>query len=1058
MANQNIGGYDRQFQYSEIKTAYDNAPVRIQSTWGAFAKSLQNPVERGKLALKKYLNADKEIKDKQKNGKAWHPAVFKRDSKRHEENVIALHSFVADVDGKKIQTVNFKNEFTEKLSKYAYAYHTSYSHSLEQEKWRVIIPFSEAVPQKKWPEVYAYFQKIFGDKIDPACNYPTCLFYLPSYPPGGKDLFQAGDHLGDLFNPSVIWESSKGAKPAQVKADTKIKKAGKVDLNKLNLKPEILEVIKEGKPEGTRSEALFSVILSMLHKGISDGKILSVIMDPDNKISEKPIAQGDKWAESELKRARAKHKEGGADILAEVKKAEKLNIDAVREELKKAVDAKIGPLKIKEILNSLKDKSGCALRDLQAELTKIKVESANVDLANSKGSALVVINGDGSRGLVPQSTAGDILCKTELLKNLVFDDVAEEWYKYLNNVWIKGTNIRASAHITNGIKAESGGLGFSAGYAAGVATFIKGVRISPGKWNPNPDLIPFSNGVLDLKTRVLVEHKPEQYFTWILPYAYNPAAQCQTIKAWLLETVGGDKDQVEVMRAYMRALIVGAAYLHRYLEIIGPGGTGKSTFANLCQTLVGVTNVFSTELKRLAGNNSRFETANIYQKKLVLISDAEKFAGDVSTLKNMTGGDPLPYEVKHKQGGKPNFVYKGLVLIAANEPIQSADYTSGLQRRRLTMTFTHQVAPENRRDLASEFEPELPGLVNWVLAMPEQRMEELLRDTNRHVKSLENSYFNNLVATNPIAAWIHEWVVLDPKSEVKIGSFKEETITKREFEDKSITRKKILFSDSQLYPSYRAFCQRNGLSSAVALRRFGGLFADMLHNQLKLRDVEKFRTEKGYFWKGLALRSGCGVDPRKSPIPLDSSDENEQTSSENEQTSSENEQSMNNQVIDSEQNEQNEQLNKLQNFGEHTISDPPPTSEHRTHEQTSVCSENTESLKDCSFCSSCSESNSYLFMDCSGNEQLTEPQVAQVRDIIETNKIVPTFVPNTERFNHKISFLGIDWRFQWDGNHLLLWIDDASKLNGAPINEGFHYLTFGDTTVYGPAIVQEGVA
>ena len=75
----------------------------------------------------------------------------------------------------------------------------------------------------------------------------------------------------------------------------------------------------------------------------------------------------------------------------------------------------------------------------------------------------------------------------------------------------------------------------------------------------------------------------------------------------------------------------------------------------------------------------------------------------------------------------------GLVLIAANEEVQSSDYTSGLGRRRLTAIYFHHV-PTVPRDLLTlrgctlhgEFVIELPGLLNWILAMPSSEMYRLL--------------------------------------------------------------------------------------------------------------------------------------------------------------------------------------------------------------------------------------------------------------------------------------------------------------------------------------------
>ena len=82
------------------------------------------------------------------------------------------------------------------------------------------------------------------------------------------------------------------------------------------------------------------------------------------------------------------------------------------------------------------------------------------------------------------------------------------------------------------------------------------------------------------------------------------------------------------------------------LEVVGPGGRGKSTFANLCCALVGARNYASTTLNQL--EQSRFEVASIKGKRLTLINDSERYGGSAQIFKALTGGDNLRFEEKNK--------------------------------------------------------------------------------------------------------------------------------------------------------------------------------------------------------------------------------------------------------------------------------------------------------------------------------------------------------------------------------------------------------------------------
>ena len=204
--------------------------------------------------------------------------------------------------------------------------------------------------------------------------------------------------------------------------------------------------------------------------------------------------------------------------------------------------------------------------------------------------------------------------------------------------------------------------------------------------------------------------------------AYDPDATCPTILTWFREVTQGDDAMLEVLRAYLKAIVQGATQIQRVLEVVGPGGSGKGTYLRLAQALVGLDNTMVTELKHL--ETSRFELASTRWKRLICVTDADRYGGPINTLKALTGGDLLRMEEKNVQERRERTA-DGLVLIAANEEVQSSDYTSGLGRRRLTLYFTH--VPTAPRDLLSihgrtfdgEFVAELPGLLTWVLAMPD---------------------------------------------------------------------------------------------------------------------------------------------------------------------------------------------------------------------------------------------------------------------------------------------------------------------------------------------------
>ena len=127
-------------------------------------------------------------------------------------------------------------------------------------------------------------------------------------------------------------------------------------------------------------------------------------------------------------------------------------------------------------------------------------------------------------------------------------------------------------------------------------------------------------------------HDQENYLTWGLDFDYDPNADSGPIIQWLRKTQYNDEERVQVLRAWLKACLVGKGHeLQRFLGGYWSWGRGKSTFANLCCALIGNGNYASTTLNQL--EQSRFEIASIKGKRLTLINDSERYGGSAQIFK-----------------------------------------------------------------------------------------------------------------------------------------------------------------------------------------------------------------------------------------------------------------------------------------------------------------------------------------------------------------------------------------------------------------------------------------
>jgi putative DNA primase/helicase len=419
-------------------------------------------------------------------------------------------------------------------------------------------------------------------------------------------------------------------------------------------------------------------------------------------------------------------------------------------------------------------------------------------------------------------------------EKLAWNIEVREWYSYgltQDGIWEKEPREAIEAVIRTELDAELPD-GYTYRQLTDIISLLKS-DLQVKKWNQVKGLIPLQNGVLDKKTKKLTPHSPGYRLTHCLPFAYDPSATCEPIVHWLRETVGGKEDLVAFLLAYLNAVVNQRSDLQRYLELIGPGGTGKSTYMKLASALVGEQNVHTTKHQIL--EESRFETANLANKLLTLITEADQYVGAVNVLKAITGQDPLHYEQKMKQAGE-GFIYQGMVITAGNEPSRSTDYTSGLARRKIPVLFRNFIPSHKRRDLDSEFKKFLPGLLNLILSYSDEEVTDLIRNAEKRCPSVREYQRETLTETNPIADWVDNKVVRSPKSRL---------------------------TPACLYNAFTEYCAFTG-QKPVSLKRFGSLLLDLCQVQLGWKEVSKGRDRVGRFITGLSLRN----DGDFSPYPI----------------------------------------------------------------------------------------------------------------------------------------------------------------------------------------------
>ena len=381
-------------------------------------------------------------------------------------------------------------------------------------------------------------------------------------------------------------------------------------------------------------------------------------------------------------------------------------------------------------------------------------------------------------------------------------------------------------------------------------------------WYEGNEHLLFTNGILIVETKELIPFDRDMHMTQQLPYAYDPAASCEPIIKWLKHVQDGSWGRVQVLRAWLRAVLLSHSDIQKFVEIVGPGKSGKSTYSNLAHALVGDTNAIISSLDHL--EKSRFETANLYKKKLLLFNDVERYGGSVSVLKAITGRDLIRNERKFQSGSLKPFKFNGLVMITANEPIQTTDPTSGLARRRLTIPFDRPFTGSSAQQRTlidmddsgapfGDFASLLPGLVNWLLDMTELEMREYLMETNNKVNFFAKHHREQILKSNQIMDWMDHCLIFDPGMSAPVGLAKH---------SQPGASNVFVSWEKWLYASYCEF-SRGSNSNILGRSRFETLLMDVCVHQLRL-NIYKFKDRRGMRVKNIACRAS---DPKYVDYP-----------------------------------------------------------------------------------------------------------------------------------------------------------------------------------------------
>lgn len=216
---------------------------------------------KGSMTLAEYQAASDEARKADKDGLAWIPCSVRDPAEgRCQANMEMAYLLVLDID-----TGMALSDVKERIAGLEAAIHSSYSHTPEKPKWRVVLPLAEPIPATDIGRVFDHFQAKFGGQLDSSCGHdPARLYYLPACPSDAEGLF-VYEHLeGELLDGFAF--AGKHATASEEGAyATKASPGGGLSL-------------AVGVSSGSRNNEAFKRACALFEGGLSEHEVTSALV------------------------------------------------------------------------------------------------------------------------------------------------------------------------------------------------------------------------------------------------------------------------------------------------------------------------------------------------------------------------------------------------------------------------------------------------------------------------------------------------------------------------------------------------------------------------------------------------------------------------------------------------------------------------------------------------------------------------------------------------------------------------------------------------------------
>lgn len=710
---------DGQLPYSKFKHERDTTPENKFIHWENLAK---------------HLLMHKELSSKE-SGKLWSATRYIPDTTRLAANVESLSCIVLDFDDG-----SDPNAVKAALADYEYVMHSTYRHSKEKPRFRVVAPIYSEIPKENWGQFWTNVKDYLAEKgvnVDTACSDPCRIYYEPSCPPGGERF---------SWHNKERWLLEDNLKPER----KPLPKSRLIRVSAGNAQPKLLlDMALKRATYGNRNDSNFWLACQLRDNGV-------------------PYSDVDEWMI------------GYAGVVSD-----------------------LGPelYTVQEAMHCAQQAYGRPPRDPMALATELPTPSEDVEIAVEDiriSDYPESETGNGELFAALYATKARYLCQSE--RWLIWDGMhwrsdqggeismmckevartrrklAQEQLK--NEADVPGK--KGVPYLDNAKKfARTSESMFSRAQTENAAMKEPPIGVSiPNcrEWDSDNMLLGVRNGVVDLQTGICRPGQQADRITQYIDIDFDPEATCPVWEMFLDGIMKHDPDMVDALWKYAGYSICGSIKEQIWFVLYGLGANGKSKFI---ETISAILACYANHLAFTAislskdANRQSNDIFGLKGKRFVWATEpTESIQLDVGRIKNLSGDSELTARALFHEA--ETFTNTSTLWVGVNHKPQVDDRTKGFWRKVRLIPFEQEYELDQEKPLApgvlradleleEKFKQEYQGILNWLISGCIAWQKDGMPYPTK-VRLAVKEYDRE---TDPLADFIDQCITIDPEAKVR---------------------------------------------------------------------------------------------------------------------------------------------------------------------------------------------------------------------------------------------------------------------------------------------------